>query len=317
MEPNMSTDPRLEALRKRFEQQEQENKERQEGNSSYYPFFNMDFGKEAVIRFLPDQNLENPDYFLKQNNSHKFNINGKSEKTVCMKNYGHTNCPCCDASQSFYKSEGKESANGKLFYRKVQYLARVIVVKDPLPIKEGQESHEGKIRVVGLNRDFYAKIMGAITSASDPLPTMPDDLKQGFNFIIRKEKDGDYASYDNSGFARNPSPVSIAIDPEKDIIDLSTLLKKEPTFEEVEKRLQSGLTGEAYDDGSSAFRRANTGIRNYQSSQSETGASATTTNAVNSVTSTGSDDEPENNEFYAELLAKAEKRRESAGKTAK
>jgi len=133
-----------------------------------------------------------------------------------MKNYGHTNCPCCDASQSFYKSEGKESANGKLFYRKVQYLARVIVVKDPLPIKEGQESHEGKIRVVGLNRDFYAKIMGAITSASDPLPTMPDDLKQGFNFIIRKEKDGDYASYDNSGFARNPSPVSIAIDPEKD-----------------------------------------------------------------------------------------------------
>lgn len=300
-------DSKLDALRNRFNELQKKKEEQSSGNSSYYPFFAMDFGKEAIVRFLPDLNEENPDIFMITNDSHTLDINNQKVKVPCMKNYGHKNCPMCDASQSFYKKEGKKSTNGKKYWKKANYLARVLVVKDPIPVKEGSESYEGKICVINLSGDLYAKIMAACISASDPMPNLPCDLPNGCNFIISKEKNGEYASYDNSRFARSNTPISIEIDKEKDIINLHTLLRKEPTMEEVEAKLQAALTNTPYDDGSSAFRQSKSGIQSLIDSTSPS-------DATSSVLS-GSDDtgaSAGSTQRYEEILARVKNRRADA-----
>lgn len=302
-----SSDARLAALRNRFEEQKKQKEERDSNKSSYYPFFAMDFDKEAIIRFLPDANENNPDLFMISSNTHNLELNGQQEKVPCMKNYGHSSCPICDVSQGYYKKEGKNSVNGKKYWTKKQYLARVIVIKDPLPVKEGSESYQGKICVIALSGDLYAKIMSAIMSPSDPLPYMPDDLKNGTNFIIRKTKNGEYASYDNSGFARNSSPCPIEIDPEKDLVDLSTFLKREPSQDEVEKKLQASLTGIPYDDGSSAFRQTRTGIQSLLNNSDEPA-----TSSVASVLSTDEESGASGGDKYQEILNRAKQRRAQA-----
>ncbi|MCB1711539.1 MAG: hypothetical protein KDH96_03385 [Candidatus Riesia sp.] len=297
----MSND-RLARLQQRFEQQQQEQENRRNNTTGFYPFFLMKDGKEAIVRFLPDANIENPDLFLIQNNSHKLILNGKEVKVPCLHNYGKS-CPICEASQAYYKQEGKDSKKGKYFWRKVQYLARVVVVEDPIEHKEGEESSKNKICVITLNGDFYKKIMAACTSKSDPLPDSPDDLKNGTNFIISKQKNGEYSSYDNSRFARNSSPVCIQIDEEKDIVDLKTLLKEEPSYDDLAEKLECHLTGRPYNDGSSGFNRVSNNITNLVNNDSSN-------NSVSSVTSTVDDGSSGGSTRYEEIQAKLKARRE-------
>lgn len=286
METIMSND-RLARLQQRFEQQQQEQENRRSNTTGFYPFFQMEDGKDAIVRFLPDANQENPDLFLIQNNSHKLILNGKETKVPCLGNYGKK-CPICEASQAFYKQDGKDSKQGKYFWRKVQYLARVLVVEDPIKPKEGQESFKNKICVITLNGDFYKKIMAACTSKSDPLPASPDDLKNGTNFIINKQKNGEYSSYDNSRFARNSSPISIDIDETKDVIDLSTLLKAEPTYDELSEMLNCHLNNTPYNDGSSGFTRTSSNITNLVNTSNTVNTASTVTSVVEDGSSGGS-----------------------------
>lgn len=313
---------RLEALRAHFKKAEEEKDTRERSKVSYYPFFKMDFGQEAIIRFLPDKNDTNPEGFLIAEATHSLTVNGNKVKVPCLKNYGHKTCPICEVSREFYKREGKDSTQGKKYWRDMQYLARVVVISDPLPVEAGKESNAGKVRIIGLTKQIYDKITAALTSTSDPLPEMPDDLMNGTNFIIRKERQGEYASYSNSGFARSSTPVPVEIDTDRDLIDLRTLLRAEPTLETVEAMLKADLTGEPYDDGSSAYRRATSGLSMLLSKRSEapshnTQASSTQTvqaaETVQSVTSEADGNSSNDEQFMLELRRRAENRKKQAG----
>lgn len=313
---------RLEALRAHFKKAEEEKDTRERSKVSYYPFFKMDFGQEAIIRFLPDKNTTNPEGFLIAEATHSLTVNGNKVKVPCLKNYGHKTCPICEVSREFYKREGKDSVQGKKYWRDMQYLARVVVVSDPLPVEAGKESNAGKVRIIGLTKQIYDKITAALTSTSDPLPEMPDDLMNGTNFIIRKERQGEYASYSNSGFARSSTPVPVEIDADRDLIDLRTLLRVEPTLETVEAMLKADLTGEPYDDGSSAYRRATSGLSMLLSKRSDvpsqtTQAASTQTakvaESVQSVASEADGNSSNDEEFMLELRRRAENRKKQAG----
>ena len=65
---------RLEALRSHFKKAEEEKANRDRNNTSFYPFFKMDFGQEAIIRFLPDKNTQNPEGFILAEATHKLTI---------------------------------------------------------------------------------------------------------------------------------------------------------------------------------------------------------------------------------------------------
>lgn len=238
----------LEQLRAAFKKDDSEKQPRQ---NNYYPFWDMPDGAQAVIRFLPDANPENPKGFVVEKHMHTLTINGENKSIPCLKMYGEE-CPICKVSSAYYKEGDK--VNGKKFYRKVQNLAQVLVMEDPLPPNaDTNETHEGKIRFVALGYQLFQIIKDAFESGD--LDEIPFAYEGGTNFIVKKTKQGDYPSYSLSKFARKSTDLTddeLAI-AQEGLIDLSTLLPANPGLAKVEAMLEAALTGEEYveDDKSS------------------------------------------------------------------
>jgi hypothetical protein len=217
-------------------------------SNNYYPFWNIQEGEEAIIRFLPDANDENPTGFLLEKVTHKLEINGETRNVPCLKMYGEE-CPICKVSSAFYKEGDK--ANGKKFWRSKQHLAQALIVKDPLPVdKETGETHEGKVRYLSLGWQLFEVIKTAFESGDLDVP--PFAFEGGCDFIIKKTKQGEYDTYAiASRFARksrdlDDDEIEIA---EEGMVDLSTLLPPKPVYEKVQAMLEAALTGAKYEEG--------------------------------------------------------------------
>ena len=211
--------------------------------NNYYPFHLMQTGEQATIRFLPDANKSNPLGFLVERRTHTLTINGQKRNVPCRSNYGE-DCPICKVSSAYYNANDKE--NGKRYWRKLQYLAQVLVVENPLPTKDGEESATGTVKIVTINPQLHTVIKAAFESGE--LESIPYNFEDGTDFIIRKDQQGDYASYIMSRFKKRES----ALDDEQveyvlsEMKDLSTFLPKCPSLEEVEALLNADITGEEY-----------------------------------------------------------------------
>lgn len=237
----------LKELKGIFEQENQQSGERQSLPNNYYPFWDMKPGQKAVIRFLPDVNQDNARAFLVEKVFHNLTINGQRKMVPCLSQYGD-DCPICKLSQEYYKA--KDEVNGKKYWKKKQYMAQVIVVEDPLPADANTgETHVGKVRLVSLGFQIYNIIKEAFTS--DELESVPYAFEGGYDFVIKKTEQGQYASYAVGtkflGKPRDLSEEEIAI-AEEHSIDLSTLLPKHPGLEKVQAMLNAELNGEEYQD---------------------------------------------------------------------
>jgi hypothetical protein len=238
----------LKELKGIFEQETQQG-ERTTLPNNYYPFWDMKAGQKAVIRFLPDANDNNARGFLVEKVFHNLTINGQRKMVPCLSMYGD-DCPVCKISQEYYKA--KDDVNGKKYWKKKQYMAQCLVVEDPLsPDANTGENHEGKVRLVSLGFQIYNIIKEAFTS--DELDSVPYAYEGGYDFVIKKTEQGQYASYAvGTKFLNKPrdlseEEVSIA---EEHVIDLSTLLPKNPGIEKVQAMLNAELNGEEFkDDG--------------------------------------------------------------------
>lgn len=212
-----------------------------------YPFWDMGANEEAIIRFLPDGNEDNPEGYFIEKLVHKLQINGQVRNVPCQKMYGRKHCPACDISAEYYKAGDDD--NGKKFYRNKVHVARAVIVSDP--IKTDEQNSEGKIKTINLSYQVYKAML---TSFSD-LEDYPYDYNNGCNFVINKQvtKDGkrEYANYSFSKFARKETPLSDYINLEDvDIVDLTTLLPSPITDDEMEKLLEAAITGTELDESS-------------------------------------------------------------------
>lgn len=221
--------------------------------NNYFPFWDMKVGEQAVIRFLPDQNPENPLGFMIEKLMHTLTINGENKSVPCLKMYGE-DCPICKVSSAYYKEEGKGSPNGKKYWRKKQHIAQALIIEDPLPANaETGETHEGKVRFVALGYQLFNVIKEAFESGE--LDDVPFSLEGGYNFVIKKTQQGEYAGYAVGSRFR---AKQVALDPElieyvqEEMVDLSTLLPAHPGSEKVEAMLEAALTGAEYTDGASS-----------------------------------------------------------------
>lgn len=217
--------------------------------NNYYDFWNMESGKRAVIRFVPDGNLDNPSFMVPKA-THVLTINGKEVKVPCLKNYGEDSCPICKKSQEFYKVGDK--INGKKYYRKMQHLAQALVVEDPLPPnKDTGETHQGKLRNISISHQLFTIICEALTNEDEPMDMPPEDYAAGYDFIIKKTDQGEYPTYTmGTKFMSRPRALT-----EEEIAtaeefrkDLSTLLPKRPSLEQVEAMLNAAITGDSHDE---------------------------------------------------------------------
>lgn len=233
------------------------------GNSrpnNYYPFWNMNDGSQAIVRFLPDADKNNPMGFMVEKLMHTLTINGENKSVPCLRMYGE-DCPICKASSAFYKQDDR--ANGKKYWRKKQHIAQALIVEDALdPDPESGETHEGTVRFLALGFQIFNVIKD--TFESGELEEVPFAYENGTNFAIKKTRQGEYPSYSLSKFVRSPSDLTedqIAYVQDQ-LIDLKTLLPQHPGTEKVEAMLEAALTGGEYqsdeDTGLTLPKRAKT-----------------------------------------------------------
>lgn len=218
-------------------------------NNNYYPFWDMPVGQRAVIRFLPDLNENNPRGFLVEKVTHNLVVNGQRRSVPCLSMYDE-DCPVCKVSQDYYKA--KDEVNGKKYWRKRQYIAQALIVEDPLPTNDDTgENHVGKVRAISLGFQIYNIIKEAF--GSDDLDAVPYDFSEGYDFVIKKTEQGQYASYAvGTKFANKQRALTDdeLASAEAGMVDLATLLPANPGEDFVRTRLNADLNGEDLEEGS-------------------------------------------------------------------
>lgn len=234
----------LEQLRAAFKKSENNGGNRQ---NNYYPFWDIKEGQTVTVRFIPDKNTQNPMGFLVEKKTHPLTINGEKKTVPCLTMYGEQ-CPICKVSSAYFKDEGKQSVNGKKFWRKAQQIAQAIIVDDPLPADETTgEKHTGKVRFLALGKQLADVIKEGL---GDPdLEENPTDFEGGYDFVIKKTMKDEYASYQVGSKFKGKQRKLTAEELEavkEQAIDLSTLLPGEPEVEELETMLESAITGQGY-----------------------------------------------------------------------
>jgi len=218
--------------------------------SNYYRFWDMKPEESATVRLLPDADPNNPMEFMVEKLMHNLEINGERKTIPCLTMYGEE-CPICQVSSAFYKEEGKDSVNGKKYWRKKQHILQALVQEDPLaPNPETKENSEGQVRLLNISFQIYGVIKEALTSGD--LEAVPYDMREGYDFVIKKTRQGDWDKYDlGTKFVRRTSSLTddeIALC-EEEMVNLSTLIPQKPDIDRVESMLNAALTGVHYDDG--------------------------------------------------------------------
>lgn len=231
----------------------------------FYPFYKMNVGETAVVRFLPDADTENEFGFIRENLTHTLIVNGKKRVVPCLKMYGES-CPCCEKSAVYYAQNDKET--GLKYYRKKSYLASVLVMDSPFEIEDPHE-----VKIIDLGPKLYKIITAAF--ASGDLDDVPYSFDGGYNFRLTKSQQGEYANYDLSKFA----PKQTALDQDTidslELVNISEFLQPRITREAMEALLLADETGSALDEGDSSTSSITGSVAKYISESNETVKPAT------------------------------------------
>jgi hypothetical protein len=226
------------------------------GDNAIYPHWNMQEGKEAVIRLLPDGNPNNT-FFWVERAMIKLpfaGIKGETDsrpvqvQVPCVEMYNDgTACPILSEVRGWFKDKSLEEM-GRKYWKKRSYIFQGFVVEDP--IKE-DKIPENPIRRFIIGPQIYQLIRGALM---DPeLDELPTDYLKGLDFRIAKTSKGGFADYSTSKWSRRERALS---DAEKAAIDahglfnLSDFLPKKPGDVELKvmkEMFEASVDGDAYD----------------------------------------------------------------------
>ncbi len=226
------------------------------GDNAIYPHWNMQEGKEAVVRFLPDGNQNNT-FFWVERAMIKLpfaGIKGETDSRAvqvqvpCVEMYNDgTACPILSEVRGWFKDKSLEEM-GRKYWKKRSYIFQGFVVEDPL--KE-DTTPDNPIRRFIIGPQIYQIIRSALM---DPeLEELPTDYLRGVDFRIAKTSKGGFADYSTSKWSRRERALTdvekAAIDTHG-LFDLSSFLPKKPTDVELKvmkEMFEASVDGEAYD----------------------------------------------------------------------
>jgi hypothetical protein len=226
------------------------------GDNAIYPHWNMQEGKEAVVRLLPDGNPNNT-FFWVERAMIKLPFAGVKGETdsrpitvqvPCVEMYNDgTACPILSEVRGWFKDKSLEEM-GRKYWKKRSYIFQGFVVEDP--IKE-DKIPDNPIRRFIIGPQIYQLIRGALM---DPeLDELPTDYLKGLDFRIAKTSKGGFADYSTSKWSRRERALSdvekAAIDAHG-LFDLSSFLPKKPSDVELKvmkEMFEASVDGEAYD----------------------------------------------------------------------
>lgn len=209
-----------------------------------YPFWKMEDGAVATVRFLPDLNESNDLGFLVENLTHELVINGKKETVACATMHGDR-CPICELARKYYDEEGDGSLNGKKYYRKKSYLGQVLVIDSPI-----EHDQDQLVKLIEFGPQVYKQIQAAFQSGD--LEEAPYELKGGYNFRFRKTKTGSgQNSYTTSNFAPKQTDLEDEIIEALKLFNLSDYRAPRKPVEALEAMLVAEQTGAAFNESAS------------------------------------------------------------------
>jgi hypothetical protein len=224
------------------------------GDNAIYPFWNMQEGQTATLRFLPDGNTNNT-FFWAERLMIKLPFAGVKGETdsrpvqvqvPCMEMYGE-NCPILADVRGWFKDPSLEEL-GRKYWKKRSYIFQGFVTDNPL--KEDSVS-ENPIRRFIIGPQIFQLIKAALM---DPdLEDLPTDYTGGVDFRLSKGSKGGYADYGASNWARRTRPLSDAemkAINDNGLFNLSDFLPKKPTEVELKvltEMFEASVDGEPYD----------------------------------------------------------------------
>jgi len=265
------------------------------GDNAIYPHWNMQEGKEAVIRFLPDGDTNNT-FFWVERAMIKLpfaGIKGETDsrpvqvQVPCVEMYNDgQSCPILQEVRGWFKDKSLEDM-GRKYWKKRSYIFQGFVAEDPL---NEETVPENPIRRFIIGPQIFQIIKGALM---DPeLEELPTDYMRGVDFRVKKTSKGGYADYSTSQWSRRERALTeqeaAAIDAHG-LFNLNDFLPKKPTDVEMQvmkEMFEASVDGEAYDPDrwSQYFRpagmQARTGDPNVSASPA---ATATSQSAPQSV----------------------------------
>jgi hypothetical protein len=248
----------LAEIRAKLKQTERgsDNSQRSNLDNSIYPFWNLQEGKESVIRFLPDGDQNNT-FFWVERAMIKLpfaGIKGEQEsrnvtvQVPCVEMYNDGSvCPILSEVRPWYKDDSlKELAS--TYWKKRSYIFQGFVTEDGLG---ESDKPENPIRRLIIGPQVFNIIRSSII---DPeMDHLPTDYINGVDFRVKKGSKGGYADYATSNWSRRSRPLS---DTEMDnvsnykLFNLSDFLPKKPTDIElrvIKEMFEASVDGEAYD----------------------------------------------------------------------
>jgi len=226
------------------------------GDNAIYPHWNMQEGREAVVRFLPDGDNNNT-FFWVERAMIKLPFAGikgetDSRQTIvqvpCVEMYNDgSTCPILSEVRGWFKDKSLEDM-GRKYWKKRSYIFQGFVTDDPL---NEETTPENPIRRFIIGPQIFQIIKGALM---DPeLEELPTDYMRGVDFRIKKTSKGGYADYSTSQWSRKERGLSeqeqAAVNA-NGLFNLGDFLPKKPTEVELnvmKEMFEASVDGEAYD----------------------------------------------------------------------
>ena len=228
------------------------NKQQSGGDNAIYPHWNIDEGTSAVLRFLPDADVDNT-FFWQERQMIRLTfpgVKGGEMKPVtvqvpCAEMYGDT-CPVLTEVRPWFKDPSLEDM-GRKYWKKRSYIFQGYVTENPL----SETAPENPIRRFVISPQIFNIIKSALM---DPdMENMPTDYMNGTDFRVMKTTKGQYADYSTSKWSRKERALDeteLASIDTNGLHNLADFLPKRPGADEINaisEMFQASVDGELYD----------------------------------------------------------------------
>jgi len=204
----------LDDLRKKYEEITSKGKG---GNSDFIKnFINVEMGGEALIRILPNPSDEIP--FYKEFSTHHWN----GRNYACLRDKDQK-CPVCEVYFALWKTGLDENIA----------LARQLKARKKFWMNVVERSSD-QVKILSSGIKLFENILATILD-EEYGPVY--DLTEGFDYKIKKVKQGDWPDYSQSCPSRHQGPAGTDQDIDRymgSLHDIHSMIKY-PEYEEMER----------------------------------------------------------------------------------
>jgi len=223
-----------------------------QGDNAIYPFWNIDEGTSALMRFLPDNDPNNTFFWVERQMIRLTfpGVVGGDARPVtvqvpCVEMWNET-CPILTEVRPWFKDPSLEDM-GRKYWKKRSYIFQGFVNENPL----NETSPENPIRRFVIGPQIFNIIKGALM---DPdMENLPTDYVNGTDFRLFKTTKGQYADYSTSKWVRKESALTeeqLAAVDTHGLFNLNDFLPAKPSAEglqAISEMFAASVDGELYD----------------------------------------------------------------------